>query len=56
MDKDKQYRIENLKACIEYEQRRISKEKRQGITVNLQSRINAISKMQKELDELTANQ
>lgn len=48
----KEYRISVLKNCIEREQTKTNKEKRQGITVNIQSRQSAIDKMQKEIDEL----
>lgn len=49
----KEYRISVLKNCIECEQAKMSKEKRQGIFVNIQTRQSAITKMQNEIDELT---
>lgn len=49
----KEYRISVLKNCIEREQAKMNKEKRQGLFVNVQSRQSAIIKMQNEIDELT---
>ena len=53
MSENNKYRVQSLKACIDYEQRKIKSELNNNIKCNIESRLAAIDKMQDELEQLT---